>query len=80
MHTVHANQSALQDNRQFPYTAQSPDLSPVEHLWNMMEQLACLVRPFTTLHILKDSIRHIQSSAYASKGLSKDHIQCNMVN
>ena len=50
LHTVAATQHALRGVQQPPWPARSPDISPIEHSWDMMKrELTLSPEPATTI-------------------------------
>lgn len=69
-HTTRATQHALRGVRQLPWPARSPDLSPIEHIWDMMGQrLLRSPRPATTIPDLRIQIEDAWNS------IPQSHIQ-----
>ena len=53
-----AMQHALHDVQQLPWTEKSPDLSPIEHVWDMMKwELTLSPEPATTIAELQQWVK-----------------------
>lgn len=58
----------------FEWTLQSPDLSPIEHLWKELEKHALAMRPINLTHFCQEEWANFQAT-YCEKPL-EGYLQC----
>ncbi|GBN74691.1 hypothetical protein AVEN_204936-1 [Araneus ventricosus] len=62
-HTAVVTQHALQSVDVLPWPAKSPDLSPIEHVWDIIgRQLQRHPQPALTVPVLTDQVQHAWNS------------------